>query len=135
LPAQTEETPAPAPEQPSMPQEEPRTWMVGDMFYVNSLPDYKLYIESLTSDGDVYIASLELPESPFLFGKEERVTELFNKGTWVKYGRYDYPNQEKPATKSKEDIEKAIKGLQYLADKGNEKAIKAIKGLQYLLNK
>ena len=39
------------------------------------------------------------------------------------------------ATKSKEDIEKAIKGLQYLADKGNEKAIKAIKGLQYLLNK
>lgn len=40
-----------------------------------------------------------------------------------------------PAAKSKEDIEKAIKGLQYLADKGNEKAIKAIKGLQYLLNK
>ena len=40
---------------------------------------------------------------------------------------------EAPA-KSKEDIEKAIKGLQYLADKGNEKAIKAIKGLKYLLN-
>jgi hypothetical protein len=39
------------------------------------------------------------------------------------------------ATKSKEDIQKAIKGLQYLADKGNDKAIKAIKGLQYLLNK
>jgi hypothetical protein len=36
---------------------------------------------------------------------------------------------------SKENIEKAIKGLQYLADKGNDKAIKAIKGLQYLLNK
>jgi hypothetical protein len=51
-------------------------------------------------------------------------------------------SEEKPAevpteapTKSKEDIEKAIKGLQYLADKGNEKAIKAIKGLKYLLNK
>lgn len=41
----------------------------------------------------------------------------------------------KPAAKSREDIEKAIRGLQYLADKGNEKAIKAIKGLQYLLNK
>lgn len=41
----------------------------------------------------------------------------------------------KPQSKSKEDIEKAIRGLQYLADKGNEKAIKAIKGLQYLLNK
>jgi hypothetical protein len=47
-------------------------------------------------------------------------------------------NEEAPtttATKSKEDIEKAINGLQYLADNGNEKAIKAIKGLQYLLNK
>jgi hypothetical protein len=46
--------------------------------------------------------------------------------------------EEAPATtgtRSKEDIAKAIKGLQYLADKGNEKAIKAIKGLQYLLNK
>jgi len=41
----------------------------------------------------------------------------------------------KPETKYKEDIEKAIKGLQYLADKGNEKAINAIKGLKYLLNK
>jgi hypothetical protein len=41
-----------------------------------------------------------------------------------------------PSTgKSKQDIEKAIKGLQYLADNGNEKAIKAIKGLKYLLNK
>jgi len=39
------------------------------------------------------------------------------------------------ATRSKEDIQKAIKGLQYLADKGNDKAIKAIKGLEYLLNK
>lgn len=37
--------------------------------------------------------------------------------------------------KSKESIQKAIKGLQYLANKGDEKAKKAIKGLQYLLNK
>jgi hypothetical protein len=36
---------------------------------------------------------------------------------------------------SKEQIERAIKGLKYLADKGDEKAMKAIKGLQYLLNK
>ena len=51
---------------------------------------------------------------------------------------YKNLKEEAPATtgtKSKEDIEKAIRGLQYLADKGNEKAIKAIKGLQYLLNK
>lgn len=31
-------------------------------------------------------------------------------------------------------LEKAIKGLQYLADSGDMKAAKAIKGLQYLLN-
>lgn len=57
--------------------------------------------------------------------------------------KFEVPkSEEKPAevpteapAKSKEDIEKAIKGLQYLADKGNEKAIKAIKGLKYLLNK
>lgn len=35
----------------------------------------------------------------------------------------------------KEQIQKAIAGLQILADKGNEKAQKAIIGLQYLLNK
>jgi|694.fasta_scaffold21915_8 hypothetical protein len=135
LPAQTEETPAPAPEQPSMPQEEPRTWMVGDMFYINGARDEKYYIESLTSDGDVYLAKVETPEHAFLFDKAQRVTDLFNKNIWIKAGRYDYPTEENPKTKSKEDIEKAIKGLQYLADKGNEKAIKAIKGLQYLLNK
>lgn len=38
-------------------------------------------------------------------------------------------------SQSKEDIEKAIKGLQILADKGNEKAKKAIVGLRYLLDK
>ena len=51
---------------------------------------------------------------------------------------YKNLKEEAPATtgtRSKEDIAKAIKGLQYLADKGNENAIKAIKGLQYLLNK
>lgn len=37
------------------------------------------------------------------------------------------------AKQSKESIQKAIKGLQYLANKGDEKAQKAIKGLQYLL--
>lgn len=39
------------------------------------------------------------------------------------------------ATDKKEQIQKAIAGLQILADKGNEKAKKAIIGLQYLLNK
>lgn len=38
-------------------------------------------------------------------------------------------------TTSKEDLRKAIAGLQILADKGNEKAKKAIIGLKILLNK
>lgn len=49
------------------------------------------------------------------------------------------PFKQQPTTTTeptqKEKLEKAIKGLQYLADKGNEKAVKAIKGLKYLLNK
>lgn len=97
--------------------------------------------------GTVYI---QLPEQyggslvDYPFGD---VVELFKNGTWVKVG-YNFPNPTPPneepapapapqssAPKSKEDIQKAIKGLQYLADKGNDKAIKAIKGLQILLNK
>jgi hypothetical protein len=41
--------------------------------------------------------------------------------------------KEVPQNKSKEDIEKAIKGLQILANMGNENAKKAIKGLEILL--
>ena len=41
----------------------------------------------------------------------------------------------KEQTTSKEDLRKAIAGLQILADKGNEKAKKAIIGLKILLNK
>ena len=49
---------------------------------------------------------------------------------------YNYfMKKEEPKAKSKEEIEKAIKGLQFLADKGNEKAKKAIIGLKILLNK
>jgi DNA polymerase III sliding clamp (beta) subunit (PCNA family) len=54
------------------------------------------------------------------------VNKYIKDGTFVKI---------ETKVQSKENIEKAIKGLQYLADKGNDKAIKAIKGLQYLLNK
>ena len=42
---------------------------------------------------------------------------------------------KEPKLTKKEEIQKAIAGLQILADKGNEKAKKAIIGLQYLLNK
>lgn len=49
---------------------------------------------------------------------------------------YNYfMKKDEPKAKSKEEIEKAIKGLQFLADKGNEKAKKAIIGLKILLNK
>lgn len=58
---------------------------------------------------------------------DEMVSDFFNEQ------KQEEPQM--PQRKSKEEIEKAIRGLQILADKGNEKAIKAIKGLQYLLNK
>jgi hypothetical protein len=45
------------------------------------------------------------------------------------YALYNQPKTQK----TRADIEKAIAGLQYLADKGNEKASKAIAGLKYLL--
>jgi hypothetical protein len=48
---------------------------------------------------------------------------------------FELPSIFQPQESQKEKLEKAIKGLQYLADKGNEKAVKAIKGLKYLLNK
>ena len=46
-----------------------------------------------------------------------------------------FSSQINQQVNSKEQIQKAINGLKYLADKGNEKAAKAIKGLEYLLNK
>jgi hypothetical protein len=51
----------------------------------------------------------------------------------VIYQEYFSSPQQK--TTSKEDLQKAINGLQILADKGNEKAKKAIIGLKILLNK
>jgi len=67
----------------------------------------------------------------------KKVNDIFERGIWIKVGRWDGEKvilNEAPK-KSKEDIEKAIKGLQFLADKGNEKAKKAIIGLKILLNK
>lgn len=120
-------------EEPKEEPKEDRGWMVGDIFYPVGEISSKYYIKSITSDGDVGVASIKNPDSETIFGTIEDVNKQFNKGLWVIYGRYDYP--ETKSVKSKEDIEKAIKGLQYLADKGNEKAIKAIKGLKILLNK
>jgi hypothetical protein len=47
----------------------------------------------------------------------------------------EYFSSPQQKTTSKEDLQKAINGLQILADKGNEKAKKAIIGLKILLNK
>lgn len=66
--------------------------------------------------------------------KQEAILDYSQNPDWWLNPKY-YITEEKKEGKSKEDIEKAIKGLQYLADKGNEQAKKAIKGLQYLLNK
>lgn len=123
---------APLAKSQSQPQK-PRNFMVGDMFYSKDYPNSKYYIKSVNSDGEVGFASLEKPDAESIYGTEDEVSELFEKGQWVKDGRYDYGQTE--PQKSKEDIQKAINGLKYLADKGNEKAAKAIKGLEYLLNK
>lgn len=114
--------------------EERLLFMVGDIFYVNDGIGEKYYISSINSNDEVGFASLKRPKAEAILGKVEDVNKLFKEGKLIKSGRYDY-SEETPKANSKEDIEKAIKGLQYLADKGNEKAIKAIKGLKYLLNK
>jgi hypothetical protein len=122
--------PAPAPTT----EEKNRLFMVGDIFYNVNYPNIKYFISSINSNDEVGFANIISPKSESIYGSVEEVNKLFREGTWKKDGRYDYPEETSKA-KSKEDIQKAIKGLQYLADRGNENAKKAIKGLQYLLNK
>jgi hypothetical protein len=67
----------------------------------------------------------------FKYNTPEEQIERFKECYPQLYGNYN----KATTTPSKEDIQKAIVGLQYLADKGNEEARKAIIGLTYLLNK
>jgi hypothetical protein len=113
---------------------EERLFMVGDTFYARNYENETYFISSISSDDQVGFASIKTPKAEAIFGTVGEVNRLFKEGIWVKIGRYDYP-EETPKAKSKADIEKAIKGLQFLADKGNDKAKKAIIGLKILLNK
>ena len=116
------------------PQQAKQTnFKVGDIIYLSSSPERKYYIKALYSNGQVGVANIETPDAEFIFGSEDLLTSQINDGIIIKDGKYGEPKPTQ--SKSKEDIQKAINGLQYLADKGNENAIKAIKGLQYLLNK
>jgi hypothetical protein len=80
-----------------------------------------------------YVTLYKPDKKRFKYNTPEERIERFKEVYPKLYNLFNTPQQTE--TKTKADIEKAIKGLQYLADKGNEKAIKAIKGLQYLLNK
>ena len=71
------------------------------------------------------------------YGEDNKTRSYFryNKNSEYWLNPKYYITEETKTAKSKEEIEKAIKGLQFLADKGNEKAKKAIIGLKILLNK
>lgn len=132
----------------TVPKTEERLFMVGDIYYDKTNPNDRFYISSINSNDEVGFASLKYPKEEAIYGTVDEVNVLFRLGKWVKVGRYDNPEQAPDLGESsefipvdededtqKQNVQKAIRGLQYLADKGNEKAIKAIKGLQYLLKK
>ena len=133
-----EPTPSSMPETPTpTPESEERLFMVGDVFKPSAYPEELYIITSIFSNDEVGFASTKKPNAESIFGTVKKVNDIFERGIWIKVGRWDGEKvilNEAPK-KSKEDIEKAIKGLQFLADKGNEKAKKAIIGLKILLNK
>jgi hypothetical protein len=89
------QTQAPLAQAQSQPQK-PRNFMVGDMFYSKDYPNSKYYIKSVNSDGEVGFASLEKPDAESIYGTEDEVSELFEKGQWVKDGRYNYGQSTTP---------------------------------------
>jgi len=117
------------------PKVDPSLPEVGDRFFVKTDKGQTIYEIMKMEMGTVFVqpdgSEWDVPYS-FADAKNN-----FAEGRWVKI--QDEEAEETPAPeapkKSKEDIEKAIKGLQFLADKGNEKAKKAIIGLKILLNK
>jgi hypothetical protein len=125
------EQPAPSEE----PKVDPSLPEVGDRFFVKTDKNQRIYEIMKMEMGTVFVqpdgSEWDVPYS-FADAKNN-----FAEGRWVKI--VDEEAEKTPAPeapkKSKEDIEKAIKGLQFLADKGNEKAKKAIIGLKILLNK
>jgi hypothetical protein len=132
-----EPTPTPMPETPTpTPESEERLFKVNDV--VETPMGRQIIIKGVSEDNNIYGAytknSLEKFELPVSVSD---MNDLLKKGEYKIIGRWDgekVVTSETPK-KSKEDIEKAIKGLQFLADKGNEKAKKAIIGLKILLNK
>jgi hypothetical protein len=105
------QTQAPLAQAQSQPQK-PRNFMVGDKFYAKDYPDTKYYIKSVNSDGEVGFASLQRPDSESIYGTEDEVSELFEKGQWVKDGRYDYgqPTSE-PQSPMSNGINESYKDL------------------------
>jgi len=112
---------------------EQKTWGNGYVYetQVENLPNQKFIIIATTSDDMVEVSPYDNRETVFRPYTIKEFNTLVENGVIKILGK----EEKSQPTKTKEDIEKAIRGLRYLADKGNEKAIKAIKGLKYLLNK
>lgn len=127
-PSTPESTPAPTPETSP---EETTIFKEGDLFVYVDQKDYTYSINKI-KDGYVYGGwsndvngrTGSYPAIPIQKMKND-----------FEYGNAILKNTPKEQTTSKEDLRKAIAGLQILADKGNEKAKKAIIGLKILLNK
>jgi len=107
----------------------------GDIFEYGNLSDTYYIVNGVDETEknisyDIYNGKGEVVDTIKMDLKTFYELLISNKFYWTPIYPFR-PTQEN----KKEKLEKAIKGLQYLADKGNEKAEKAIKGLKYLLNK
>lgn len=104
-----------------------------DEFYAVTLGKEGLELddEQFNKMLDGYLTYFRQRDNRFKYNTPEERLERFKEVYPKLYSLFNSPAQKK----SKADIEKAIKGLQFLADKGNDKAKKAIIGLKILLNK
>jgi hypothetical protein len=104
-----------------------------DEFYAVTLGKEGLELddEQFNKMLDGYLTYYKQDKKRYEYNTPEERLERFKEVYPKLYSLFNSPAQKK----SKADIEKAIKGLQFLADKGNDKAKKAIIGLKILLNK
>jgi len=113
--------------------DEETTFKENDDFIAEMLgkEGFELNDEQFNAILKLYLTLYKQDTKRFKYNTPEERLERFKEVYPKTYKLFNSGGQ----AKSKEDIEKAIKGLQFLADKGNEKAKKAIIGLKILLNK
>jgi hypothetical protein len=113
--------------------DEVTTFKKNDDFYAEMLGKEGLELndEQFNAILKLYLTLYKQDTRRFKYNTPEERLERFKEVYPKTYKLFNSGGQ----AKSKADIEKAIKGLQFLADKGNDKAKKAIIGLKILLNK